>query len=424
MYVDSPASIVSIDGSAASVIISLVVAVVAAILGAATTQVQRLIQNRRLRRKYPIGGRFVTEYQDVTDTGTITRNGEATLGWKRDHISGEDLNTEEGRAWKLEGTMDATGFLAGIYRADDPYDTGNGTFFLRIEGRDMYGLWAGYDSVNRQVVSGNYTFRQRPDGAVRRATPDEAGRVVALLGDALGESYVDLGTVEEAITGDGTATCLVEIDSSNRLLGAVTCYIVTPDSLDRFLPEDQGDLVNSLRVCKFNTLIGLLRSLAVAPNYRRRGVATDLTEACITWCAEHGASTMMTFAWLPHTDPQQAMPQLTGVLKHAGFTLVETIDNYWTQDSQSKRYQCPVCGPTCTCAAAVYARAILEPASAGSPILARVPPAAPTSTQTSAAPASTLTSAKGSTDSLAVATPAAPAAAPLKEANAKQVPPA
>jgi GNAT superfamily N-acetyltransferase len=377
MYGDSPASIVSISGSAAGVIVPLVVAVAAAILGAATTQIQRLVQNRRLRRRYPIGGRFVTEYEDVTDTGTIMRDGEATLGWKRDRIRGVDVNTEEGRAWKLEGAMDAAGFLAGIYRADDPYDTGNGTFFLRIEGRDMYGLWAGYDSVNRRVVSGTYTFRRRPDGTVRRATPEEAGRVVALLGDALGESYVDLGTVEEAITGDGTATCLVEVDSSNRLLGAVTCYIVTPDSLDRFLPEGQGDLINSLRVFKFNTLIGLLRSIAVAPSDRRRGVATDLTEACIAWCADHGASTMLTFAWLAHTD-RQAMPQLTGVLKHTGFTEVETIDDYWTLDSQSKRYQCPVCGHTCRCAAAVYTRAILGPASAGSPVLARVPPAAPT----------------------------------------------
>jgi GNAT superfamily N-acetyltransferase len=366
MYGHSPSSILSIGGITASVVVPLVVAIAAAILGAATTQIQRSIQNRRLRRRYPIGGRFVTQYQDVTDTGTITRDGEATLGWKREHISGEDLNTEEGRAWKLEGTMDPGGFLAGTYRADDPYDTGNGTFFLRVEGRDMYGLWAGYDSVNRQVVSGTYTFRRRPDGEVRRARPDEAGRVVALLGDALGESYVDLGTVGEAINGDGTSTCLVEVDSSDRLLGAVTCYIVTPDSLDRFLPEDQGDLVKGLRVLKFNTSIGLLRSIAVEPNYRRRGVATDLTEACIAWCAQQGASTMLTFAWLAHTDAQQASPQLTGVLKHTGFTWVETIDNYWTQDSQSKHYQCPACGPTCTCAAAVYTRAILEPASAGS----------------------------------------------------------
>lgn len=304
------------------------------------------------------------------------RDGEATLSWKHGHISGRELNTE-GRSWKLEGTMDATGFLAGIYRADDPHDTGNGTFFLRIEGSDMYGFWAGYDSVNRQVVSGTYTFRQRPRGKVRRATPDEAGRVVALLGDTLGEFYVDIGTVEEAIAGDGTATCLVEVDSSNRLLGAVTCYIVSPDSLARFLPEGQEDLINRLRVLKFNTSIGLLRSIAVAPNYRRRGVATDLTKHCIGWCAKHGASAMLTFAWLPHTDPQQAVPQLAGVLTHTGFTPVDRIDHYWTRDSRSKCYQCAVCGPTCMCAAVVYTRAILEPASGGSAALAHIAPTAP-----------------------------------------------
>lgn len=313
-----------------------------------------------MRHKYPLGGRFVTEYEDLVEGRRIFKKGVCQLGWKRRDIRGTDTNVEEGRSWILDGRVDRSGYLRGRYRADDPYDSGTGTFFLKREGNvgDLFGLWAGYDSENHVVVSGSYKFYRSPDATIRPAQPGEAQRVVSLLGEALGESYVALTDVQEAIAARTGSTCIVAVDPGGRLLGAATYYLVGKEEICRFLPVGQEGLAQRLRLFGFNHSVGLLRSVAVAPSCRGRGVATQLTEGGIRWCAHKGATAMLAFAWDPPTGSQ-----LAGVLKHTGFTALTRIDAYWTKDSEIKRYECPVCGPVCTCAAVVYSRALLDQAN-------------------------------------------------------------
>jgi len=343
-----------------SIVSSLLVPVAAVIAGAGANRCARAIGDLRVRRKYPLGGRFVTEYEDLVEGRRVLKKGVSQLGWKRRDIKGTDTNFEEGRSWVLDGRVDRSGYLGGRYHADDPYDSGTGTFFLRREGNvgDMSGLWAGYDSENHVVVSGSYKFYRSPDAKVRPAQLDEAQRVVSLLGEALGESYVALADVQEAIAADSGSTCLVAVDLKGRLLGAATYYLVGKEEICRFLPIGQEGVAERLRLFGFNHSVGLLRSVAVAPSCRGRGVATQLTEFGIRWCAQEGATAMLAFAWDPPTGSQ-----LAGVLKHTGFTELTRLDSYWTRDSQAKRYECPACGPICTCAAAVYSRALLDQAN-------------------------------------------------------------
>ncbi len=336
---------------------ALIVPLAAAVVGATASWGIRVVTNRRLRHKYPLGGRFVTEYEDLVEGQRVTKKGVCELGWKGRDVRGNDTNVQEGRSWSLNGRVDRGGYLGGRYRAVDPYDSSTGTFFLQREGNmgDMLGLWAGYDSANRVVVSGSYKFYRSPDATVRAARLDEARRVVSLLGEALGECYVDLAAVQEAIAPDSRSACLVVVDRENRLLGAVTYYLVSKESICRFLPNGQDDIAERLRLLWCNHAVGLLRSIAVAPSYRGRGVATQLTEAGLKWCASEGATAMLAFAW----DPP-AGSQFAGVLKHSGFCPVMTIDNYWTNDSAAKGYDCPACGAVCHCGAVVYSRALLD----------------------------------------------------------------
>jgi GNAT superfamily N-acetyltransferase len=347
------------DGTVAA----LAVPLAAAIVGATSGWCIRAVTNRRLRHKYPLGGRFVTEYEDLVEGRRVTKKGLCELGWKGRDVKGNDTNIQEGRSWILNGRVDRGGYLGGRYRAVDPYDSSTGTFFLQREGSvgDMLGLWAGYDSANRVVVSGSYKFYRSPDATVRPARPDEAQRVVSLLGEALGECYVDLATVQEAITADSGSTCLVAVDRESRLLGAVTYYLVGKESICRFLPIGQEEVTERLRLLWCNHSVGLLRSIAVASSYRGRGVATQLTEAGLKWCATEGATAMLAFAWDPPSGSQ-----FVGVLKHSGFGPVMSIDNYWTNDSEAKRYECPACGAVCHCAAVVYSRALLDQVDQGS----------------------------------------------------------
>lgn len=217
----------------------------------------------------------------------------------------------------------------------------------------MTGVWSGWDSANRNLGGGNYELRRALDSCVRSAQIGELASVCALLGDALGDFYVDVETVRESMTDAEKATCLVAADQDAGLLGASTYYLVSRDSFVRFLPVGQERLAEALQVFRFNDSVGLLRSLAVRPECRDRGIATELVRKGISWCEQRGATAMLTVAWTP---PEGC--HLLGIMKAEKFDAVMKIDNYWTEDSKQKNYDCPVCGPVCVCSATIFRRSL------------------------------------------------------------------
>lgn len=337
-----------------SILGSLLFAAIASLLTYAATRVRRHVNEQRLRRQYPVAGQFVTEYEDYAGSERVTAKAWTTLRQKGQDVIGDTTELDSGRTWTLHGRVES-GFLNGIYKADDPHDGGVGTFFLEINGvdGDMEGLWAGYDSVNRTTHDGYYRFRRHPDVAVRPAHIGEAARVCALLGDALGEFYVDVETVREAISETGDATCLVSVNTDGQIVGAATFYLLNRVPFTRFLPVGQEDLPEQLRVFRFNESVGLLRSIAVRSAYRGRGIATELVRTGVAWCAEQDVTALLAVAWSPPDGCQ-----LAGVMAVTRFEHVTTVANYWTADSRINDYVCPVCGDVCTCSAVIFGRSL------------------------------------------------------------------
>jgi GNAT superfamily N-acetyltransferase len=333
---------------------SLLFAAIASLLTYAATRVRRHLNDRRLRRKYPVAGQFITEYEDHAGSRHTTAKAWTALRQKGQEVTGYTRELDSGRTWTLRGRVES-GFLNGVYEADDPHDGGVGTFFLKVDGTegDMEGLWAGYDSVNGKIDGGYYRFRRYPNVAVRPAHITEASQVCALLGDALGELCVDVEAVRETISEKSDATCLVAAGADGQIVGAATFYILNRISFTRFLPLGQGDLPERLRVFRFNESVGLLRSIAVRPAYRGRGTATELTRTGIAWCTEKGATALLAVAWSPPDGCR-----LAGVMAVTQFEQVTTVANYWTADSKVKDYACPVCGDVCTCSAVIFGRSL------------------------------------------------------------------
>jgi GNAT superfamily N-acetyltransferase len=329
----------------------VLVAAGAAALTLIVARIRRFISDRRLQRKYDVSGRFITKYVDKVVDEDVTSKAPAVLTQKGRTVSG-DTTDLDGRTWQLQGTIE-DGFLNGVYRARDPSDPGRGTFFLQVSRGDMTGVWSGWDSANRNLGGGNYEFRRALDSWVRSAQIGELASICALLGDALGDFYVDVETVRESMTDTEKATCLVAAGQDAGLWGASTYYLVNRDSFVRFLPLGQEPLAEALQVFRFNDSVGLLRSLAVRPERRDRGIATQLVRKGISWSEQRGATAMLTVAWTP---PEGC--HLLGIMKAEKFDAVMQIDNYWTEDSKQKRYDCPVCGPVCVCSATIFRKSL------------------------------------------------------------------
>lgn len=335
--------------------ISLLLAAIGSLLTFLAAYVSRRVRDRHLKRRFPVAGRFISEYEDLKGEERVVTKSLTVLRQRGRAIVGETVELEGSRSWELQGVVESGGFIHGVYAAEDPHDNGNGTFYLKIDGGsgDMDGLWAGYDSVNGEIEGGRYTFKRSADVTVRSAKLEEARSVCSLLGDALGELYVDLASVREAISDDAKSACFVAVTRQDHVVAAVTVSLVDQSSIEEFLPEGQDSLVRSLRVLRHNETVALLRSIAVRPRYRGRSIATQLTARAMYWAAEREATAALTFGW---RSPQGC--HIAGVMETSGFRSEADIPNFWTADSRLHDYSCPVCGDTCECGAVIFVRAL------------------------------------------------------------------
>lgn len=316
----------------------------------------RRVRDWRLRQRYPVAGRFVTEYEDQTADGVALRKALTELKQRGREVSGVTVDLDGGRAWRLKGTIEKGGFLHGVYDAEDPHDFGQGTFFLKIEGTsgDMRGLWAGYDSAISDISQGGYTFRRCPESTIQAAVDADAPSVCALLGDALGALYVDLNDIRSMIDpGNEDATCLIAVDGAGQIVGALTAAIFDEESLRDVLPLGQAENLQSQPILLYHEHFCMIRSVVVVPDCKGRGIGTSLVGEALVWARERSATAAISFGWKSSQGCH-----IDGVMKTAGFRGVSEIPDFWKEDSRSKRYSCPECGSVCECAAVVFKRAI------------------------------------------------------------------
>jgi GNAT superfamily N-acetyltransferase len=343
-------------GAVSDLVISFLIAGLGSLLTFLIGFTVRKVRDWRLRKKYPVAGRFVTEYEDQIAGGVAVRKAITTLKQRGREVGGITVDLNGGRAWKLKGTIEKGGFLHGVYGAEDPHDSGQGTFFLRIEGTDgdMKGLWAGYDSEISDISQGGYSFRRCPESKIQAAVDADAPSVCALLGDALGALYVDLESIRSIMAPDNEdATCLIAVDVTGQIVGALTAAIFDEESLGGALPLGQAENLQPLPALLYHEHFCMIRSVAVVPHCMGRGIGTELVSKALEWARGRSATAAISFGWKSSQGCH-----IDGVMKTAGFRGVSEVPNFWTEDSRSKKYSCPECGAICECAAVVFKRTI------------------------------------------------------------------
>jgi ribosomal protein S18 acetylase RimI-like enzyme len=143
----------------------------------------------------------------------------------------------------------------------------------------------------------------------------------------------------DGVTGDVIGALTVEIASART---------IRESFLDSYeLARGHAD-IRRLRPGR----TGLIKSIAVAPMSRGRGVATALIQRGLRGLAEHGARAYYSLAWESERDGCL----LYGPLTVAGFQSALRLERFWYQDSLAHGYVCPACGFPCVCAAQVMIR--------------------------------------------------------------------
>lgn len=223
---------------------NIYVGLVGAGLSALLIKALSLYRELRLKRKYPIAGSYVSWFEDEVEGRQFIARSKVDIAQRGLSVVGKNY-IEGGKTWNLEGQISELGYVSGIYFADLPYDPGNGTFFLKIDGVDLDGLWSGYDSVNRSLQGGKYWFRRTPKMQIVNVSDKYRSAALSIADQTLGAGYLN-----DLADGDGlhqAGSIIAVVDDS--VLGFAT-----------FSVEAQGYLQSSEKLARVKFPVDLRSS--------------------------------------------------------------------------------------------------------------------------------------------------------------------
>lgn len=182
-------------------------------------------------------------------------------------------------------------------------------------------------------------------------------QALATLRDGLGAGFITRESLRRYVTPDARepfrGALVATDDATGAVIGAVTVEIVSADGLRASFLHNYDLVRDDERIARLaSEPTGLIKSIAVAPSARGRGVATSLIDAGMRSLAEHGARRYYSLAWVS----RQRGCGLCGVLAALGFRGARRIERFWYRDSLADGYHCPACGQPCECAVEVMVR--------------------------------------------------------------------
>jgi GNAT superfamily N-acetyltransferase len=182
-------------------------------------------------------------------------------------------------------------------------------------------------------------------------------QALGVLKSELGENYILRDAFETYIYDDnnfsGKAAFIAQDDMTGDVIGALTAEIVSPQAfkasfLDSFdLAKELPDVQRLDGKC-----VGLIKSVAVVPQFQGQGIGTQLVKDAIKKLEEHGAEAFYSLGWVS----KERGCHIQGVLEALGFRMVSQFDSFWYKDSIEHGYSCPSCGHPCQCATRLFVK--------------------------------------------------------------------
>jgi ribosomal protein S18 acetylase RimI-like enzyme len=321
----------------------------ALILSLLTTMVA-LGRDILIRRRYPVAGLYASEYEDRVQGQLIKVKAVSRFKQRGRKIWGTAENISDSRKWELEGHIGRGGRLYGTYESSDPHDEGLGGFFLELQnsGR-LEGMWTGFDSLNKSVESGRYSFWPLEQTVVRPMTKEDIPEALALLGEALGHRYVTSESLHRFARKQEATCAYVAQTAGGLIVGAATGMVVDPKKLETAVPTGSGEAVRRLVPEVEYHRVGVLKSVAVSPSAQSRGVGTALAREVTKHLWSDHATCALSFGWYDEDGCH-----IQGVVESLGFHKQGELSEFWHQDSIEHNYECPSCGSPCVCTAVTF----------------------------------------------------------------------
>lgn len=176
---------------------------------------------------------------------------------------------------------------------------------------------------------------------MRLLRKDDIPEALAISLSELGSDYLDEGDFEDAMSSEGQFCMVASVDG--RIAGFAICQVFGPEKEKELLmlPDcPQRDMVMSVG------RIGLLDSVSVSPEFKGRGIGTEMCEACVEKMKADGCGMVCAMAWKSFSGKTN----IAGILRKMGLEETIAIQGYWNRMVDSPEgHDCPYCGAPCKC---------------------------------------------------------------------------
>lgn len=166
----------------------------------------------------------------------------------------------------------------------------------------------------------------------------------------LGSDYLDENDFKDAMSSDDQFCMIASVDG--KVAGFAICQVFGPDREPELLklPDcPERDVVMS------TGLIGLLDSVAVSPDFKGRGVGTEMCNECVREMKSRGCGMVCAMAWKSYLGKTN----IGGILTKMGLRETIAIQGYWnTMVDSPEGHDCPICGAPCKCYGVFWYRQI------------------------------------------------------------------
>lgn len=181
-------------------------------------------------------------------------------------------------------------------------------------------------------------------------TPELIKDAAKIYEQGLGQKYI---SEEDLIIFAGGKEKYILIGAliDDELAGVMLAYPMSQDESEEY---DRELLEKNVPKILSSRKVGIIKSVAVEKNYRRRGLGTQLIIRSMQKLEEMGCDLFFAVSW--DSGLKDSSPS---IFKALGFTKALEISEYWKEDSRDlvtnePKYMCPVDGNPCRCSAIFF----------------------------------------------------------------------
>ncbi|OGH06124.1 MAG: hypothetical protein A2W22_04430 [Candidatus Levybacteria bacterium RBG_16_35_11] len=170
-------------------------------------------------------------------------------------------------------------------------------------------------------------------------------QAVSIYDISLGQKYIPENNLIEYVNSQEKYVTLGAADQ-NRLFGVGVSFVASDIERSNYNKElNQFEKILDLNDYK----VGIIKSIAVLPDFRHRGIGTSITMKSEQKLIQLGSNLLFAISWdSERPDSSKRM------FEKLGYENVSTIKDYWTKDSTLKGYECPRCEKICHCQAIFF----------------------------------------------------------------------